>query len=101
MLIGAAWYLRPGPLPRPGDGVQLVGVADTHGLHGHARVEGAVLEGDEARTVGARALREDEHLQPVCLIWFYSLTSPGFQDKTLFLNCLNFLSKRLKRISNM
>lgn len=58
-------HLRAGPLPRPRDRVQLIGIAYAHGLDGHARVEGARFERNQTGPVRARAFREDQYLGPV------------------------------------
>lgn len=58
-------HLRAGSFPGPGDGVQLVRVPDADGLDRDARVERARLEGDQAGSIRARALREYEDLGPV------------------------------------
>lgn len=58
---------RAGSLPGPGDGIQVVGIADCYWLHRYPRIEAARLKGDEAGPVGACPLRKYENLKILML----------------------------------
>lgn len=62
-------YLHARSLPRPGHRVQFIWIPYANRLHRKTRIKSTIFECDQRRSVGARALREYDHLWPVFRRW--------------------------------